>query len=148
MTQVSKYPLSKLVYQRIFEIFFESVLKIKNEEEAEEFFSEFLSPTEKIVLAKRISIAVLLSKKYDYNSIKKILHVSTSTISDVNVLLKYAGSGYRRVVEKLLREEKVNNILTSVLEGIATIGAVGGKDSGDWRTLKKSIQNKKRFKPF
>lgn len=148
MTQVSRYPLSKNIYERIFNIFFKSVLKIKNEEEAEDFFTEFLSPTEKIMLAKRISIAVLLSKEYDYREIKRILHVSFATIAAVSGLLKYANGGYRRVVEKLLNEEKINNTLMNVVEGIATVGAVGGKGSGGWRDVKNSIQKRKQSKPF
>jgi len=148
MTQVSRQPLSQEIYGRIFEIFFKSVLKLKNEEEAEDFLTEFLTPTEKIMLAKRISIAVLLSKEYDYREIKRMLHVSFPTIAGVNGSIKYADGGYRRVVEKLLKEEKINGILMKVVEGVATVGAVGGKGSGDWRKLKMSIQKKKRSKPF
>jgi len=148
MAQVSRYPLSQKVYERIFEILFESILKIKNKEEAEEFLGEFLSPTEKIMLAKRISIAVLLAKNYDYRQIIKTLHVSFPTIAGVSGSVKYAGGGYRKVVEKLLKEEKIKNILLSVVEGVATVGAVGGKGSGDWWQLKRSIQEKKRSKPF
>jgi len=148
MAQVSRYPLSPKVYERIFEILFESILKIKNKKEAEDFLGEFLSPTEKIMLAKRISIAVLLAKDYDYRAIIKTLHVSFPTIAGVSSSVKYAGGGYRRVIEKLLEEEKIRDILLSVVEGIATVGAAGGKGSGDWRNLKRSIQKKKLSKPF
>ena len=148
MAQVSRYPLSQKTYERIFEILFESILKIKNKEEAEEFLGEFLTPTEKIMLAKRISIAVLLTKDYDYRAIIKTLHVSFPTIAGVSASIKYAGGGYRKVVEKLLKEERVRDILLSVVEGIATVGAVGGKGSGDWWQLKRSIQKKKLARPF
>lgn len=148
MTQVSRYPLSGSVYQRIFEIFFESVLKLKNKNEAEIFFTEFLTPTEKIMLAKRISIAVLLSKEYDYRSIKKILHVSFPTIASVNASLKYTGKGYQQVVERLLKEEKINEILLNVAGGIAAVGAFGGKGNYEWRKVKRSIEKKKFEKPF
>lgn len=148
MTQVSRYPLSESIYQRIFEIFFDSVLKIKNKEEAEIFFTEFLTPTEKIMLAKRISIAVLLSKEYDYRSIKRILHVSFPTIAGVNASLKYTDKGYQQVVERLLKEEKINEILLNVAGGIAAVGAFGGKGSYEWRKVKRSIEKKKFEKPF
>lgn len=148
MAQVSRYPLSPKVYERIFEILFESILKIKNKKEAEDFLGEFLSPTEKIMLAKRISIAVLLAKDYDYRAIIKTLHVSFPTIAGVSASVKYASGGYRRVVEKLLKDEKVKDIFLGIVEGIATVGAVGGKGSGDWWQLKRSIQKKKLSKPF
>jgi len=148
MAQVSRHPLSPTIYKRIFEIFFESVLQIKNREQAEEFFADFLTPTEKIVLAKRISVAVLLAKDYDYREIRRIIHVSPPTIAAVSASMKYTGRGYQQVVEKLLKEEKIKDILLSVVEGVASVGAAGGKGSGDWWQLKQSIQKKKQSKPF
>jgi TrpR-related protein YerC/YecD len=148
MAQVSKYPVSQKVYQRILGVFFQSVVKIKDRKEAEEFFNDFLTPTERIMLAKRLSIAVLLTKKYNYNSIRKILRVSPPTIAAVSTLLKYTGKGYKQVVERLLRDESIKDFLLSAIEGIAKVGSRGGKGSGDWWRLKKKIQEKKSQKPL
>ncbi len=60
MTQVSKYPISDLVYQRILEIFFETLVGIKTKAEAYQFIKDFLSPTEQTMLSKRLAIAFLL----------------------------------------------------------------------------------------
>ena len=62
MSQVSKYPVSKDVSDRMFEVFQMTISSLNNKEDIEEFFDEFLSPIEKIMLAKRLSIAVLLVK--------------------------------------------------------------------------------------
>ena len=148
MSQVSKYPVSPKVYERIFEILFQAAVKIKNKKEAEEFFNDILSPTEKIMLAKRISIALLLVKKYDYRAIRRILHVSSPTIADVSASLRYTGKGYKQIVEKLLEEEAIKDFLLSVVEGIASLGSVGGKGSGDWKQLKIAIQKRRREKQF
>jgi len=48
MTQVSKYPISKDVEKRIFEIFLKVISDLRNPLEIEEFFNEFLSPVEKL----------------------------------------------------------------------------------------------------
>jgi TrpR-related protein YerC/YecD len=148
MAQVSKYPVSQKVYQRILGIFFQSVVKIRNRKEAEEFFNDFLTPTERIMLAKRLSIAVLLTKNYDYNSIRKILRVSPPTIAAVSTLLKYTGKGYKRVMKKLLQDEAIKDFLLGAIEGIATVGSRGGKGSGDWWRLKRKIQEKRSQKLF
>lgn len=148
MSQVSRHPLSKASYERIFEILFEAVLKIQNKNEAEDFLSDFLTPTEKIVLAKRISVAVLLAKDYDYRTIRSILHVSPPTIASVNTAMKYNQKGYRQVVDRLLKEEKLNNFLLSVAETVAKIGSVGGKGSADWRKVKQYIGRKRHKNPF
>ncbi|PJE70037.1 hypothetical protein COU97_01860, partial [Candidatus Shapirobacteria bacterium CG10_big_fil_rev_8_21_14_0_10_48_15] len=81
MAQVSRLPLSEKIYQRIFEIFFQTAAEIRTKKAAEEFFNDLLTPTERIMLAKRLSIAVLLAKGYDYRSIREILHVSPPTIA-------------------------------------------------------------------
>lgn len=148
MTQVSRHPVSKAIYERIFKIFLKSVVKIGNEKEAEEFFSDFLTPTERIMLAKRLSIALLLSKDYDYQTIRRILRVSQGTIAGVNVFLKFAGKGYRKIIEKIMKEETLKDSLLEISGGVASLGSIGGKGSESWRKIRNSIQRKQREKPF
>lgn len=62
MTQVSRYPISKNVYDRCWEIFTKTLVGIRTSKDAEEIVSDLLTPTEKIMLVKRLSIALLLSK--------------------------------------------------------------------------------------
>lgn len=108
MSQVSKYPVSKDVSDRMFEVFQVTISSLKSKDDIEEFFDEFLSPIEKIMLAKRLSIAVLLAKGYSYYSISSILKVTPRTIATVSLALKYRGKGYQKAVEKILSNEKMN----------------------------------------
>jgi len=147
MTQVSKHPISKAVEERIFEIFSEAVRDLKNPAEIREFFSDFLSPTEQIMLAKRLAISVLLAKEYSYEDIKKILRVSPPTISRVAGFLKYTGEGYRKVVEKILTDEKAEEFwqkIDDVLRGLVPPKAQ------NWSYWRKELEEKKRQrkKPF
>lgn len=114
MPQVSKNRVAKDVEKRMFEVFWESVSGLKNSSAVEEFFSELLTPTEKIMLAKRLSIAVLLLKGYDYRDISSILKVSYATISRVSGWLKYSGEGYKKVVEKMLKKEAWREFLEGI----------------------------------
>lgn len=106
MTQISKYPIHKDVEKRIFEVFRSTISDLKNSEDIEDFLKDFLSPVEKIMLAKRLSIAVLLGKGYDYRKIAGILRVTPPTIASVSISLKYSGRGYKKIVEKILNDEK------------------------------------------
>ena len=65
MTQVSKYPLSKDVYDKIFEIFLKTLINIKNKNEGRNLIKDFFTPTERIMFAKRLGIALLLEKNYN-----------------------------------------------------------------------------------
>ncbi|MBI5465447.1 hypothetical protein HY946_02445 [Candidatus Gottesmanbacteria bacterium] len=147
MTQVSKYPISKEVEERIFEILLKTIADLRSSQEIDQFLQDFLSPVEKIMLAKRLSIAVLLAKGYDYQEIRKILRVSPPTIAQVAISLKYAGKGYKNVVERILREEKMVEFWQKVDDVIHDTIPPYGKNWSYWR--KERWQKKMaRRKPF
>ncbi|PIU03766.1 hypothetical protein COT44_01260 [Candidatus Shapirobacteria bacterium CG08_land_8_20_14_0_20_39_18] len=148
MTQVSKYPISDKVYQRIVEIFFKSLAQMGTGTEAKEFIRDFLSPTERVMLAKRLTVAFLLEKNYDFRTISHVLRVSLSTVARVNLARKYGTSGYKRVIEKILREEKVKDFFLEMTEGLSDVAGQGRMGSGGWRYLSQEIKKKRKEKPF
>ena len=101
MSQVSKYPLSKETYDRIFEIFLKTLINIKDKEEGNSLISDFFTPTERIMFAKRLGIALLLEKGYDYQIIKSSLKVSSATIASVNQARQYGNNSYRNFISKV-----------------------------------------------
>ena len=105
MTQVSKFKLREDVWERIFDLFSESILSIRNRKELNGFLEDFLSPTERIMLAKRFAITVLLAKGNDYRSISTLLRVTPSTIAKMNLVMKYEDKGLNFVVEKILKRD-------------------------------------------
>lgn len=105
MTMVSKYKLRPEVWDRIFDLFSEALLSIKNKDKYNSFLNEFLSPTEKIMLAKRFATAVLLAKGNSYNEISRILHVASATISKMSVRVKYGEKGVNEIVENVLKKD-------------------------------------------
>ena len=106
MAQVSKYPLSKDIEERMFDVFWQTIAGLKTKQSVKKFLHDLLSPTEKTMLAKRLGIAILLLKGYDYRSISHALKVSTATIMLINNWLKTGGEGYKMVIKKLLKQEK------------------------------------------
>lgn len=147
MPQVSKYPITQDVYNRIFEIFFKTIADVRLPLEVKEFFDDFLTPTERIMLAKRLAIAVLLAKNYDYRSISKILRVSVSTVASVNVFYKYAGQGYHRVVKRILDEEKQEEFWQKIDDLLSETVPPRGKNWYYWRKDREAKKRDKR-KPF
>lgn len=150
MAQISKYPLSKKVADRIFEVFLKSLIEIHNKEDAEQFLTDFLTPTEKIVLAKRLAIAVLLEKGYDYNAIKQLIRVSAPTIASVNTQRKYGSNGYNKLITKLLQEEKLTEFFDETLNKLLSIPTTLERGQGTWSYLKQKhdAKRKKQKKAF
>lgn len=143
MTQISKYPIHKSVEKRMFEIFTTTISNLKNSDDIEEFLHDFLSPVEKIMLSKRLAIAVLLAKNYSYPSIKNILRVTSTTIASVSLSLKYSGNGYKKMVEKILSDEKRDNFWQKIEDVLANIPNAKGSD---WSYQRKTYEKKKREK--
>lgn len=110
MTMVSKYKLRPEVWDRIFNLFSESLLNIRNKNRFDTFLNDFLSPTEKIMLAKRFAMAVLLTKGNNYEEIKRILHVTSATIAKMNIHIKYGEKGINEVIENVLKRENTKLI--------------------------------------
>lgn len=148
MTQVSKYPISSKVYEKILEIFFKSLSEIKMNDESRQFIKDFLTPTEQIMLAKRLAVAFLLEKDYDFRTITRILRVSLTTVARVNLMRKYGGQGYQNMIKKILTEEQVKNFLLKIGQVLSGEMGKGGKGSGMWRYLNQELEKKRRGKPF
>lgn len=144
MSQVSKYPVRKDVYEEIFDTFLETIAGLTTKKDVSTFFNEFLTPTERIMFAKRLAIGLLIAKDYDYREISELLRVSTATIAGYSLFYKY-GSGYKEVINKILRDEKIEKFMLSLAEKIASVGALGGSKAGGWIYLRNQIR-KRRLK--
>lgn len=147
MTMVSKYPLDKKIEKRIYEIFLKTIAGLRDPNGLNEFFDDFLTPTEKIMLAKRLSIAVLLAKNYDFRTICRILRVSLNTVADINLLMKHRGPGYKKVVEKILQSEKLEEFWANI---DYYLGRFGVSLTSNWKKTRQDIETKriKSHKPF
>ena len=111
MSQVSKRLLSKTIQERLFQNFWEIFAQIKKPKEVAVFLEDFLSPTEKVMLAKRLAIAILFSKGYDHRSISSLLKVSTSTVNNISIFLKNNTSGYKLLIRKYSQKESFKNLI-------------------------------------
>lgn len=150
MPQVSKYPISKVVVERIFDVFIKTLVSVRNKNEADNFADDLFSPTEKIMLAKRIAIAFLLLKKYQYRKISKILRVSLNTIASVNLSLKYGKEGYRKILERIAKEENLEEFFGKTIEKLLSLPAAATKGGGTWRYLRNEVRkaNQEKKKAF
>lgn len=149
MAQVSRYPISKSVYQRCWEVFAKILINIKNPTNAEQIINDLLTPSEKIVLVKRLSIAFLLSQNCTYEEIRDILKVSFPTIALVNKSFRYGGGGYKKAMDQILSDEKLKEFFNQAAQKFVEIPSKSGMGSGTWRYLKQELQKSSQDKkPF
>ena len=115
MSQVSKRILPKVIEERLFENLWETFASINNTNQVKLFLQDFLSPTEKVMFAKRIAIAILLKKNYDFRSISSLLKVSTTTVNNIYKLLNLKSKSYNLLIEKY-NKRKITKELFQELE--------------------------------
>lgn len=133
MSQVSTRPIPKKVKNKIFVLLIKSLQKASKREEIVPFITDLLTPTERIMIAKRLSIAFLLLKgEYSHREISKVLRVSTNTISNISLILKTGGNGYRQMVNKLMKEKEMKIVLNEIYE-ILTLVPHKGQNWGEWK---------------
>lgn len=106
MAQVSKRYLQKNVEERILDLFWTSLSTLSTKETLASFLDDLLTPTEKIMISKRLAIAFMILKGHNYPSINEKLKVSDPTIWNVKQTLLYKGQGYKIAIEKIMTKEK------------------------------------------
>src|SRR3989338_8385592 len=103
MTQVSKRQLGKQMEEMVYATFWETTAKLTKPDEVDLFFSDLFTPAERVNFIKRLSIAVLLYKGYDWRQICDLLKVSPNTVAKVYLRLNQAG--FKMFFNKVEKEE-------------------------------------------
>lgn len=145
MTQISKYSIKQDLYNEILNIFVRVISGLRSEGSVKLFLNEFLSPTEKIMLAKRMAVGIFVAKGYGYKEIGDALKMSTSTIAEYALAYKYK-DGYKEIINKILRNKIVEKHIYELIEGFAEIELLGNSKSKGWLEVKNDVQNKRKYK--
>lgn len=146
MTQISKYPIRKAIEERMFEVFLDSIAMVKKQEQVKMFIEDLFSHTERVMLAKRLSIALLLLKQYDQRSISKILRVGLETVNKVSRSLRTGSGGYSMVASAIIRQEKYHEWIEKIDDALAELFKPH-RNWSNWRKDRWESKFKNR-KPF
>lgn len=92
MTRISHFPVEDKVLEKLYSLMFVVVGSMGEEEEFTQIINELLSPTEKIMVVKRVAIIYLLMKKIDYFNISNVLKVSSTTIAKFHSIINKRGA--------------------------------------------------------
>ena len=148
MSQVSRRKLNDKVYARIFEIFVASLASANSPCKVEILIGDLLTRTEKIVLAKRLSIALLLLKKYSYDSIESILKVSRPTVWQVKRLMEEGKGGYKAILEEFMKQENERNIISGFFNLLEDIFPPAMGTNWKLARQKQWVERRRKEKPF
>lgn len=143
MVQISRRKLNDGMLEKLFSLFFEMVGKRENRNNFQDVIDDIISPTEKIMIAKRIAIMYLVSKGVDHRSIANFLKVSTATVAKF-ALIARKSKGVIPTCNKMLKKEKVQDVLLGIFNEVYGPGVPGVNWSAAWER-KKSLERHKRL---
>lgn len=106
MTRVSRARLDQKRLEEIKEHFSFLISSLNNSIEIENFFNEFLTEEEKIMLTKRLVLYLMLKRNYSPPDIQTALHVSYETVRTYQKQLQYKNSLFQKTIERLVKREK------------------------------------------
>lgn len=89
--QASKREVNKNLQKEIFQILYQLLVDLKNQEEVETFLKDVFGKTESLALAKRLAVAYYLAHNRSYENIKENLKVSSATIATIDKARKTRG---------------------------------------------------------
>lgn len=145
MTKISKRLLNKNLENRIFEVFIKTLVDLKNSNDVENFLNDLLSPIERIMIVKRLAIAILLAKGYTYETICDILKVTPTTIVKVSYWLKYGNNnGYKKVIDTFQKNKSREETMDKIEEIFLQLSPP--KKLGIYGFEQKSKKGKELFK--
>ena len=127
MPHISKYKLDKTAEVQLIRTLELVLSRITREEDINAFLLALLTPTERVMLAKRLGIIVLLKEGLPESRIASTLHVTRITVSRMQLFLEARGKGYEIAIEILKKERVMDDlkILLLKLAGYAARAAGG-----------------------
>ena len=120
------------VYEKMFGLFFEVITNSKNKEGFNQLMKELLSPTERIMVAKRVVLVYLLLQEIDYQVICRVLKVSSSTISKFKLLTDNK-SGMIDILKKTMRNDKIRLFVFELMSDLFPPGMYGTNWESAWK---------------
>src|SRR3990167_9459780 len=100
MGRISHRKLDTWTEERLHEVFWEHLASLTTPVLVKEFLKSLLSYTEQVMLAKRLAIAILLSRGFTFEAIDQTLKVSKSTVNTVKKQLLLGAAGYTRAISQ------------------------------------------------
>ncbi len=128
MPHVSRVKLDQRIEKDLIKTLEFVLTRLTREEEMNGFLLSLMTPTERLMLAKRLAMIILLKENLSDSHISATLKVTRGTVSRMQLFLEARGKGYEFALKKL-QNEKVVQELKGALINLAgyAVRAAGGR---------------------
>ena len=139
MVRNSHYLIKEKVLLGIYRLFFEVISQGKNKQDFFQILDEIISPTEKLMLAKRVAIIYLLMKNTEVRKIVDTLKVSTATIAKYVLLFSSKDSRLTQILKTILNNREIRNYLSDIFKELLI---QPGIKKGHWKLYRQHENDK------
>lgn len=108
MARVSQRWLQPEVEDKIYQLLLECVTESKDKQSAGNFIDVLLTKTEKLMIGKRIAIALMLIKGHTPPEIDEKLKVTQTTVYTVKTWLEEKGKEYWKLLKKISDRDDID----------------------------------------
>lgn len=105
--RLSHKNLPELLESEIRQALLQMIADVRTPEEADTLISDLLTKTEQLAVAKRLAIALFLTRGENYEKIKQTLQVSSATVAKVQESLNQ--KGIKLALDKVKTDEWAGN---------------------------------------
>jgi uncharacterized protein YerC len=116
MPRISARKMDKEIETEMFKTFWQSLGQINNSHKASEFFSDLLTTTEQLMLAKRFTAAIMMIRGKTATEIKESINLSYTTTGSIASWVKNAKPKTREILVKISNEKSWEKILDRIEE--------------------------------
>jgi uncharacterized protein YerC len=110
MAKVKVYSIPKQERYQLVGEFFDIIAELKTKQEIIDFFIGLLTPSESLMLARRIQVAKSLTNEQNFREIIEDLHVSPRTVSTTYHWLHEKDGAYKKIIKRYLKKSNTNII--------------------------------------
>jgi len=128
MPQVSRRKLSTTTEKKLIESLNLVLSSIKERDAMVMFLDALLTDTEKLMLAKRLAMVIMLDQRQSDSQIADALNVTRVTVSRIRYFYEARGEGYNIALEKIKNDEQLQGINTLLVQlSKYAVRAAGGR---------------------
>lgn len=127
MPHVSRLKLTKEAEKELINNLSTVFTLINSNKDMLSFLNALLTPTEKLMLAKRLAVIILLEEGLPQSHIANTLHVTRITVAKMQLFYEARGEGFKVALD-ILKKQKMYNDFKKHLLSLAgySIRAAGG----------------------
>ncbi len=112
--KVKYYQLSDKEKKEYLSMFYGMVENLNSREEIKNFFKDLLTPSEVVMIARRLEVASLLLEGYSHIEIKTKMKIGFTTIANVERWLRGGFGGYEKTIKKYRKDREKKTTEKSV----------------------------------